>query len=108
MPTSSPDGRRLERFGMSDLAPASIPRLAPGCRISTAEGQEDLLLIPEGALRLKGPAHAIVQLCDGARSIGDIVGELKRRYQTDDTAQIEAEAVKFLSGLRNRGVIECA
>ena len=47
----------------------SVPRLAPGCRLNAAGGPEDLLLIPEGALRLKGPARTIVELCNGDRPV---------------------------------------
>ena len=42
---------------MSAIADDSVPRLARGCRVSTVEGQEDMLLVPEGALRLKGPGR---------------------------------------------------
>jgi pyrroloquinoline quinone biosynthesis protein D len=91
---------------MSELAQDRILRLAPGCRLSTAEGREDLLLIPEGALRLKGPARAIVELCDGERALGAIVEELRRRYPSEDAARIETEAVAFLTRMRDRGVLE--
>ena len=47
---------------MSELEKDCVLRLAPGCRLSTAEGRQDMLLIPEGALRLKGPARAILEL----------------------------------------------
>jgi coenzyme PQQ biosynthesis protein PqqD len=91
---------------MSDLAHDSVLRLAPGCRLSAAGGSEDLLLIPEGALRLKGPARTIVELCDGERTLPEIVEELKRRYPSEDAVRIETEAVALLSRLRDRGVLE--
>jgi coenzyme PQQ biosynthesis protein PqqD len=91
---------------MSGLAPDSVLRLAPGCRLSAAGGPEDLLLIPEGALRLKGPARTIVELCDGKRTLPKIVEELKRRYAAEDALRIETEAVALLSRLRDRGVLE--
>ena len=62
---------------MSGLAPDSVLRLAPGCRLSAAGDSEDLLLIPEGALRLQGPARTIVELCDGQRAMREIVGRIK-------------------------------
>ena len=88
------------------FAKHSGPRLAHGCRLSTVAGQEDMLLIPEGALRLKGPSRAIVELCDGQRTIPDIVGELQRRYPSEDGGKIEAEVVTFLDRLREKRVVE--
>jgi pyrroloquinoline quinone biosynthesis protein D len=83
-----------------------VPRLANGCRMSTAEGQEDMLMIPEGALRLRGPGVAIVGLCDGRRTLGEIVDELARRFTDAEPARIEAEVISFLERLRDRGAIE--
>ena len=91
---------------MSEIDKDIIPHLAPGCRFSTAEGQEDMLLIPEGVLRLKGPARMILELCDGERAVGEIVQELKRRYPSEDPARIQTEAVVFLTRMRDRGVLE--
>jgi pyrroloquinoline quinone biosynthesis protein D len=91
---------------VSELAPDSVLRLAPGCRLNAAGGTEDLLLIPEGALRLKGPARAIVELCDGQRTTREIVEEVKQRYLSADAARIEIEAAGLLARLRDRGVLE--
>ena len=95
---------------MSELAPDSVLRLAPGCRLSAAGESggesEDLLLIPEGALRLKGPARAIVELCDGQRAMREIAEELKRRYPSADALRIETEVAALLARLRDRGVLE--
>lgn len=91
---------------MTSVTPETVLRLAPGCRLSEAGAPEDLLLIPEGALRLKGPARAIVELCDGARAVRDIVGELGQRYGMEDTARIEAETLALLARLRDRGALE--
>lgn len=95
---------------MNELAPDSVLRLAPGCRLSaageSATESEDLLLIPEGALRLKGPARLIVELCDGQRAMREIAEELKRRYPSADAVRIEAEVAALLARLRDRGVLE--
>jgi pyrroloquinoline quinone biosynthesis protein D len=91
---------------VSGIADDSVPRLARGCRISQAEGQEDMLLIPEGALRLKGPGPAIVELCNGERTLRQIVEELTRRFADADAKVIETEVMAFLTHLHNRGAIE--
>jgi len=69
---------------MPDLDRNSVLRLAPGCRLSEAGAAEDLLLIPEGALKLKGPARSIVELCTGDRAISAIVDELRQRYGAEN------------------------
>ena len=91
---------------MSELAQETVPRLAPGCRLSAEGGKEDMLLIPEGALRLKGPARAIVDLCDGERAVRQIVDALHQRFPSEDRARIETETIALLSRLRERGAIE--
>lgn len=91
---------------MSALSPDSVPRLAPGCRLNPAGGQEDLLLIPEGALRLKGPGRTIIEFCDGQRTVGQIVEELKQRYPSAGAQRIETEVLAFLARLRDRGALE--
>jgi pyrroloquinoline quinone biosynthesis protein D len=91
---------------VSALEPNRALRLAPGCRLNAAGGPEDLLLIPEGALRLKGPARTIVELCDGERTLAEIVEELRRHYASEHSARIETEAVALLARLRERGVLE--
>jgi pyrroloquinoline quinone biosynthesis protein D len=91
---------------MSEVAQNSVLRLAPGCRLTEHGAPQDLLLIPEGALRMQGPARRIVELCDGKRPVSEIVEELQRRYGTEDAARIETETVALLTRLRERGVLE--
>jgi pyrroloquinoline quinone biosynthesis protein D len=91
---------------MNAISDDSVPRLARGCRVSTAEGREDMLLIPEGALRLKGPGRSIVELCNGERTLLKIVQELALRYSEEDPSVIENEVEAFLVLLRDRGAIE--
>jgi pyrroloquinoline quinone biosynthesis protein D len=91
---------------MSQVAQNSVLRLAPGCRLTEHGAPQDLLLIPEGALRMQGPARRIVELCDGKRPVSEIVEELQRRYGTEDAARIETETVALLTRLRERGVLE--
>ena len=93
---------------MSAMERNRVPRLAPGCRLNAAGGPEDLLLIPEGALRLKGPARTIVELCDGERTLAEIVVELQRHYPSAQPARIETEALALLARLRDRGALEYA
>ena len=85
---------------------ATVPRLAPGCRLGSAPGQEDMLLVPEAALRMKGPARMIIERCDGRRTVGNIVDELRGLFPSEDAARIEAEVIALLTRLHGRGAIK--
>jgi coenzyme PQQ biosynthesis protein PqqD len=91
---------------MNGFRQDALLRLAPGCRLNAAGGTEDLLLIPEGALRLKGASRTIVELCDGRRTLPQIVAELQRRFPSADLVRIETETLTLLQRLRDRGVLE--
>lgn len=57
------------------------PRLVTGARLSYDDVREEhLLLVPEGAVRLNPTAVAVLELCDGERSVEDIIGVLSERY----------------------------
>jgi hypothetical protein len=62
----------------------AIPQLARGVRFSDAAGEETTLMVPEGILRLKGPGRRIVELCNGNRTIADIVEVLTAEYSAGD------------------------
>jgi pyrroloquinoline quinone biosynthesis protein D len=87
------------------------PKLIRNCRLSVtpSEGNQrgdDMLLMPEGVLRLKGTGAAIVALCDGTRSLEQIVEQLQSQYPSADPAQIGAEAIAFLKTLREKRVVD--
>ena len=56
------------------------PRLHTGVRLLYDEVRgEHMLLIPEGAVRLNTTAAEVLELCDGQRSLDEIVGALSTR-----------------------------
>jgi pyrroloquinoline quinone biosynthesis protein D len=83
-----------------------IPKLRRGCRLSPASAAESLLLIPEGALRLQGPGRRIIELCDGERSLGDVIGQLQAEYPSAESSQISQQVTTFLAALEEKGAIE--
>jgi coenzyme PQQ biosynthesis protein PqqD len=91
---------------MTQVTLESVLRLAPGCRLNDHGSPQDLLLIPEGAMRMQGPARKIVELLNGERTIRQIIDELQHRYGTEDAARIETETLALLTRLRERGVLE--
>jgi pyrroloquinoline quinone biosynthesis protein D len=61
------------------------PRLAIGARLQYDEVREEhLLLVPEGVVRLNPTAAEVLGLCDGERSLDDIVDALTERYNGAD------------------------
>jgi len=79
------------------------PSLKPGCRLSPSG---DTLLIPEGALKLQGPARRILELCDGTRTVPEIVTALAAEFQNVEPSKILAETSTFFSGLLDKGALE--
>ena len=64
------------------------PKLIRNCRLSESPTQSDMLVMPEGAIRLKGTGAEIVALCDGSRSVDEILSALQAKYpaQSADAA----------------------
>jgi pyrroloquinoline quinone biosynthesis protein D len=74
----------------------SRPRLAPHVRLrfDPARGRH-VLLTPETVTVLNDTGAAIVELCDGERTVAEILAELRGRY--DRVAEDEVRL--FLAGL---------
>jgi pyrroloquinoline quinone biosynthesis protein D len=79
------------------------PRLVTGARLRYDDVREEhVLLIPEGAVRLNPTAAEVLELCDGERSLDDIVGELSARY---DGADLRDDVVELVDALSQRGLV---
>ena len=71
------------------LAPDSMPKLWRMARLQfDAVRQRPVLLYPEGAVLLNDTGAAILELCDGSNTVGQIVKILSQRYQIDVTADV--------------------
>ena len=81
----------------------TYPRLVTGARLRYDEVREEhLLLVPEGAVRLNPTAAEVLELCDGERSIDDIVGVLTDRYRGSDVAD---DVRGLLDAMTQRGLL---
>ncbi|MFI0479069.1 pyrroloquinoline quinone biosynthesis peptide chaperone PqqD [Actinomadura sp. 9N215] len=60
----------------------------------------DLLLMPERAVRLSGSGGRILRLCDGSRTVDDIVAELSQAFPD---APLADEVPAFLERVREEG-----
>lgn len=83
----------------------SQPRLAPGCRWST-QGEQKVVLFPEGMIRVQGTGESILELCDGQRTIQEIVATLSLRYGTVDPAKITEDVSSFLEALQRKRIVD--
>ncbi len=84
------------------LTPSSVPVL---WRVARQEfdsvRQQHVLLYPEGVLLLNDTGAAILELCDGRRSIAAIAAILGDRYHCD----VLSDVMDYLSGLAERDLI---
>jgi coenzyme PQQ biosynthesis protein PqqD len=79
------------------------PRLITGARLQYDDVREEhLLLIPEGAVRLNPTAAEVLELCDGERSLDDIVGALSERYQGAD---VRDDVVELVDAMAQKGLV---
>jgi pyrroloquinoline quinone biosynthesis protein D len=83
----------------------SIPALRRGIRRHfDAARAQNLLQCPERVILLDEIGNAIVELCDGQRSIAAISLMLAERY-AEDTAQVEADVTGFVQELADKGLV---
>lgn len=91
---------------MPEIENTARPRLAAGCRWAEAEGDERMLLFPEGAIRLRGTGRDILERCDGERTVRQIVEELQARYGAGDPARIIEDVRSFLEQLQQKRIVD--
>ena len=79
------------------------PRLVTGARLRYDDVREEhQLLIPECVVRLNPTAAEVLGLCDGERSLDDIVGELSARY---DGADVREDVREMVDAMAQRGLV---
>jgi coenzyme PQQ biosynthesis protein PqqD len=89
---------------MSAIALSDRPRLlSPGRMKYDKARQTDLLLLPERVVELNEAAGAILWLCDGQRTIEQMILELEAKFvQTG----LEDDIVEFIASAAERGWLE--
>ncbi|MDE3100168.1 MAG: pyrroloquinoline quinone biosynthesis peptide chaperone PqqD [Verrucomicrobiota bacterium] len=86
-----------------NVADAAKPRLTAKARLKwDAVRQKHLLLFPEGVLLLNQTAHDVLALCDGRRSVAEIVQTLAAQYRG---AAIDADVKAILSRLAEKSFV---
>jgi pyrroloquinoline quinone biosynthesis protein D len=85
---------------------ATHPKLAKRARLRFDEReQKHMLLYPERGLVLNASAAAILQLCDGTRTIDDIATTLSTSTNTPRD-RVEADVRDLLARLGDKGLVE--
>jgi len=86
------------------LSLESRPSLARKARLRYEEvRQTDLLLLPERVVKLNPTGAAILRLCDGRRTVREIVEELESRF---GQAGLENDVFEFLRNVSAQGWVE--
>jgi pyrroloquinoline quinone biosynthesis protein D len=79
------------------------PRLVTGARLRYDDVREQhMLLVPEGAVRLNPTAAEVLKLCDGERSLDEIVVVLSDRY---DGADLGDDVRGLVDGMAQKGLV---
>ena len=85
--------------------PSSRPRLAPGCRWGT-QGEKPVVLYPEGMIRVEGTGQHILELCNGQRTVQEIIATLSERYGAAAPSKIMEDVSSFLEALQRKRIVD--
>jgi len=86
-------------------ADSSQPRFAAGCRWG-AQGEERVVLFPEGMIRVQGTGQKILELCDGQRTVQEIVAALSAMFSAGNSAKIREDVGSFLEALQQKRIVD--
>ena len=90
----------------SEGSKISRPRLPRGVRLKHDDvRQEWLLLAPERVLKIDAVALAVLERCDGERSIEEIVDDLARVYKAE-RSRIDADVRAMLTSLSEKRLLD--
>jgi len=62
--------------------------------------------MPERVLRLNGPSLEIVQRCDGARTVREIVTDLQKMFSKAEPERVENDILGYLDLLHNERALD--
>jgi pyrroloquinoline quinone biosynthesis protein D len=88
------------------IAEEARPRLPRGVRLREDKARERwVLLAPERIVKVNPIAVEILKLCDGSRTLGEIVGGLAARFNADP-ARVGADVRALLTSLSEKRMAE--
>jgi pyrroloquinoline quinone biosynthesis protein D len=89
----------------TELADASVPKFAAGCRWGGTE-EAPVVLFPEGAIRVEGTGRMILELCDGQFTLAEIVQKLEAQFMLAPKGNVRADVLTFLEQLHAKRIID--
>ena len=88
------------------IADEDRPRLPRGVRLREDKVRARwVLLAPERIVKVNPIAVEILRLCDGARSLGEIVADLAQRFKADPE-RIASDVRALLASLAEKRMVE--
>lgn len=63
------------------------------------------MLFPEGMIRVQGTGQKILELCNGERTVQEIVASLSATYNADP-AKIHEDVANFLAALQQKRILD--
>ncbi len=92
---------------MADPQETWRPRLAAKARLRWDKiEQQHMLMFPEAALKLNATATEVLKLCDGERTVAQIVDVLLKKFSAADRQVVEDNVKQLLTRIRARGLLE--
>lgn len=83
------------------LTPTSLIEIKPGFRLQWEEAQQcHVLLYPEGMVKLNASAGAILERCQGGRTLAELLDDLAAQFPGVD---LEQDVREFLEIAREQG-----
>jgi hypothetical protein len=67
-------------------------------------GEQEILVLPERAMHLRGSSAEILRLCEGPRTGHEVLAMMRSRYPDDP--QINGQVADFLAEMLTRGALE--
>ena len=65
-----------------------------------------MVLFPEGMIRVEGTGKDILELCDGNRTLEQIVATLVERYSSANQHKVRGDVPDFLEALHRKRIID--
>ena len=82
------------------------PAASRGWLLNEKNKPPRMLLMPERALRLNGPSLEIVERCDGAHTVGQIISELQQLYSKAEPGKVEQDILGYLDLLNTQRALD--
>jgi pyrroloquinoline quinone biosynthesis protein D len=82
----------------------SLLEIKPGHRLQWEETQDCfVILFPEGMVQLSASAGEIMQLCDGGKTVADIIEQLTEKFPGAD---LSGDVIEFFTEAEDNGWVQ--